>query len=98
MGRPSKLEDAAVDAWLATNTGWAREGSGAIGRSFRFPDFSTTLAFVVRVGLVAEKRDHHPDIAFGWGKAHVSWSTHDAGGITELDLGLAEATSKLANT
>ena len=64
----------------------------------QFPDFSAALGFVVRVGLIAEKRDHHPDISFGWGKAHVLWSTHDAGGITQLDLDLAEETTKLANT
>lgn len=96
MARPTKLETAVVDAWLAGNPGWVREGAGALVRAFKFPDFSAALGFVVRVGLVAEKRDHHPDIELGWGKARVLWSTHDAGGITQLDLDLAEATSKLA--
>ena len=97
MTRPPKLDSAALDAWLAKNAGWEREGPVAIARSFLFSDFSAALGFVVRVGLVAEKRDHHPDIAFGWGKAHVLWSTHDADGVTQLDLDLAEATTKLAN-
>ena len=43
----------------------------------------------------AEKRDHHPDMELGWGKAKVAWSTHDAGGLTQLDLDLAETTEKL---
>ena len=43
-----------------------------------------------------EKRDHHPDVLVGWGKARVLWTTHDAGGLTRLDLDLAEATDKLA--
>ena len=50
----------------------------------------------MQLGFVAEKRDHHPDVLVGWGKARVLWTTHDAGGITQLDLDLAEATDKLA--
>jgi 4a-hydroxytetrahydrobiopterin dehydratase len=72
-------------------------GAGALARTFKFPDFASALAFVVRLGCVAEKRDHHPDVELGWGKARVSWSTHDAGGITQLDLDMAEATTKLAS-
>src|SRR5262245_57582168 len=96
MTRPTKLEKGAVDTWLAKHPGWERAGEGAIARSFKLKDFSAALGFVVRVGLVAEKRDHHPDVELGWGKARFLWSTHDAGGITELDLSLAEATEALA--
>lgn len=96
MARPAKLESAAVDTWLESHPSWAREGD-AIVRAFAFPDFSAALAFVVRVGLVAEKRDHHPDVHLGWGKARVVWTTHDAGGISSLDLALAESTDALAN-
>ncbi len=97
MGRPSKLESAAIDLWIAAHPGWAREGE-ALVRAFTFADFGGALAFVVRVGLVAEKRDHHPDILLGWGKARVLWTTHDAKGITQLDLDLAEATDKLTTS
>jgi 4a-hydroxytetrahydrobiopterin dehydratase len=45
--------------------------------------------------MLAEKRDHHPDVTIGWGKARVLWTTHDAGGVTDLDLALAEATDGL---
>jgi 4a-hydroxytetrahydrobiopterin dehydratase len=96
MARPSKLPDSAVDAWLSTHSGWERAGSGAIARSFKFADFSAALGFVVRLGCAAEKRDHHPDVELGWGKARVLWSTHDAGGITQLDLDMAEASDRLA--
>ena len=95
MARPTKLDDAAVSTWLADNGGWSREGE-ALTRSFKLADFGSALAFAVRVGMVAEKRDHHPDIALGWGKARVTWTTHDAGGITQLDLDLAEATDDIA--
>jgi 4a-hydroxytetrahydrobiopterin dehydratase len=96
MTRPTKLEKAAVDAWLAKHAGWERVGEGALARTFKFADFSAALGFVVRVGLAAEKNDHHPDVELGWGKARVLWSTHDAGGITELDLRLAAASDALA--
>jgi len=97
MPRPSKLDAATVDAFLSVHHGWTRAGDDAIARSFTFADFSAALAFVVRVGLAAEKRDHHPDVELGWGRARVAWSTHDAGGITPLDLELAEVTDSLAH-
>lgn len=95
MTRPAKLDDATVTAWMARREGWDRAGEGAIAKRFSFPDFSAALGFVVRVGCVAERRDHHPDVELGWGRARVLWSTHDAGGITQLDLDAAEATDGL---
>jgi 4a-hydroxytetrahydrobiopterin dehydratase len=99
MARPTKLDDATVDAWLGAHPDWARSGSGtnaAISRSYTFPDFAMALSFVVRIGLLAEKRDHHPDVELGWGKAKLRWSTHDAGGISQLDLDAAEASDARA--
>jgi len=95
MVRPSKLPAAAVDGWLAANAGWTREND-ALTKTFPFADFAAALAFTVRVGMIAEKRDHHPDVHLGWGKARVVWTTHDAGGITDLDLELAKATDGIA--
>ena len=94
MTRPGKLDSAAVDAWLAGHTGWERDREG-IARAYKFADFSAALGFVVRDGLVAEKRDHHPDVELGWGKARVFWTTHDAGGLTQLDLELAAASDAI---
>ena len=90
-GRPAKLESPYVDAWLAGHPGWERAGEGAVAKAFRFGDFASALAFAVRVGCYAEKRDHHPELAITWGSARVLWSTHDAGGVTRLDLDAAEA-------
>ena len=92
MSRPTKLPAAEVDAWLAAHAGWERDGQGAIARTFKLPDFAAALRFVVRVGLAAEKRDHHPDVELGFGRARFLWTTHDAGGVTSLDLELAAAT------
>jgi 4a-hydroxytetrahydrobiopterin dehydratase len=96
MARPTKLDTAVVSAWLGAHPGWERVGE-ALVRKFTFPDFATALAFVVRMGCWAERHDHHPDVELGWGRARVAWSTHDAGGITPLDLELAEVTDSLAH-
>jgi 4a-hydroxytetrahydrobiopterin dehydratase len=95
MARPQKLEPSVVEAWLAAHPGWERVDGRALARALKFADFAAALAFVVRLGLAAEKRDHHPDVELGWGRVRVLWSTHDAGGITQLDLDLAEATEKM---
>jgi 4a-hydroxytetrahydrobiopterin dehydratase len=92
MTRPQKLDDATVTTWLAAHPGWERSGDKAIARTFKLANFATALALVVKVGTEADKRDHHPDIELGWGRARFLWSTHDAGGITQLDLDLAAAT------
>ena len=94
MARPPRLPSAAVDAWIADHPGWAREGE-ALVKTFVVADFGAAVAFTVQLGFVAEKRDHHPDVLVSWGKARVLWTTHDAGGITQLDLELAEATDTL---
>ncbi len=96
MGRPTKLDFAAVDAWIATHPGWERTSAGAITKRYAFADFASALGFVVRVGCAAEKRDHHPDVELAWGSVRTSWSTHDAGGITELDLSAAETVDALS--
>ncbi len=95
--RPSKLEASALLSWLSEHSGWektraqTRDGEqDALAKTFRFKDFSAALGFVVRVGLAAEKRDHHPDVELGWGRARIVWTTHDQRGITSLDLELAE--------
>jgi 4a-hydroxytetrahydrobiopterin dehydratase len=94
MARPAKLDPPAIDAWARSHAGWEVVGGAALARRFAFPDFAAALAFTVRVGCWAEKHDHHPDVELGWGKVRVLWSTHDAGGITALDLEGAEASDR----
>jgi 4a-hydroxytetrahydrobiopterin dehydratase len=97
MARPSKLSKEQIDQWLGAHPTWSREGE-ALVRTYTFADFSAALGFVVRVGLLAEKRDHHPDVELGWGRAKLRWTTHDAGGITALDAELAEGSDALGVT
>jgi len=72
------------------------EVNGALERTFAFKDFREALAFVNRVGELAETENHHPDIAIHYNRVTLRWWTHTAGGITDRDRELAEKTSGLA--
>jgi 4a-hydroxytetrahydrobiopterin dehydratase len=68
---------------------WERQGNEIV-REWRFADFSEALAFVNRVGEVAENANHHPDILLhGWNKVKLSLTNHSAGGLTEMDFAMA---------
>ena len=66
-----------------------------ITRTYTFPDFKQALAFVNRVGDLAEEQGHHPDILLAWGKAEVTTWTHKIDGLTESDFILAAKADKL---
>lgn len=59
-------------------------------REFKFPDFASALAFVNRVGALAEAASHHPDVSLSWGKVRITLRTHDANGVTQKDYDLAK--------
>ena len=67
-----------------------REDGGHIKKKFKFANFAESLAFVNRAGELAEAADHHPDITFGWGYAAFAITTHDRGGVTDVDVALAK--------
>jgi len=97
MARPARLPDAELRAALATLPAWTLAPNGAaITRSFRFRDFSAAWGFMSRAALAAEKLDHHPDWSNVWNRVEVRLTTHDAGGLTGLDLELARAMDALA--
>ena len=91
MERPKKLTSTAVDEFLASREAWTVQAEG-LEKTFAFQDYGSCVAFSVHLGFAAEKRDHHPDLHISWGKVKVRWSTHDAGGITALDLEMADVT------
>jgi 4a-hydroxytetrahydrobiopterin dehydratase len=62
----------------------------AITREFVFADFAQTFAFMTQVAIVAEKRDHHPEWSNVYNKVGVTLTTHDAGGLTQRDVDLAQ--------
>jgi 4a-hydroxytetrahydrobiopterin dehydratase len=81
---------------VADPDGWD-EIDDALERTFEFDDFVGALAFVNRVGDLAEAENHHPDIAIHYNRVTLRWWTHTAGGITERDRDLAQKTSALAD-
>ena len=68
---------------------WRVVNNHHINRTFTFPDFKKALAFVNRVGAIAEQEGHHPDIFLTWGKAEITSWTHKIDGLTESDFILA---------
>ena len=80
-----------MEAALARLQGWrAAEGREAIVKSYRFKDFGEAFAVMTRVALAAEKLDHHPEWFNVYNRVDVTLATHDAGGVTELDVQLAK--------
>jgi len=77
-------------------TGW-NEVEGKLERQFEFGSFLDAIAFVNRVADLAEAENHHPDIEIHYDKVVLRWWTHTAGGITDRDRELAEASAKLAS-
>lgn len=72
--------------------GWALvEGRDAIQKTFLFKDFSEAFGFMTRAALVAEKLDHHPEWFNVWNRVEITLSTHDAGGLSSLDIAMARA-------
>ena len=69
---------------------WSVVGDVSLERVFEFEDFKTALDFVNKVGRLAEKMNHHPDIELSWGKVVVKLTTHSANGLTRQDFEFAE--------
>jgi 4a-hydroxytetrahydrobiopterin dehydratase len=93
---PERLRDrAALDPLLAA--GWALDDSGeALRKTYVFKDFVEAFGFMASAALVAEKLGHHPDWSNSYRRVAVALTTHDAGGLTALDLALAERMDALA--
>ena len=91
------LSPQAVDEALKELDGWiVADGGAAIARTFDFRNFSEAFGFMTRVALAAEKMDHHPDWSNVYKTVEVKLSTHDSGGVTELDVKLARQMNRFA--
>ncbi|PIE83206.1 MAG: pterin-4-alpha-carbinolamine dehydratase [Candidatus Contendobacter odensis] len=91
---PLDLNEA--EALLAQAPDWVLLENGTrLERRFKFKTFATALAFVNRVGDLAEIEGHHPDISFGWGYANVQFYTHKIGGLHENDFIMAAKVQEL---
>ena len=82
-------------AELEKTEGWSVKGT-AIWRRFEFDNFSDALQFVNLAGAIADAMDHHPDIKLGWGYAELAITTHDRGGVTDVDFSLAKKINEIA--
>jgi 4a-hydroxytetrahydrobiopterin dehydratase len=92
-----KLEGEARKAALAKLAGWSEAvGRDAITKKFVFKNFNEAFGFMTRAALVAEKMDHHPEWFNVYKTVEVTLATHDAGGVTALDIKLAEAMNTIA--
>ena len=98
MSRPGKI---GAEAALKALPNWAKAAGGrdAICRTFRFSDFTAAFGWMTRMALMAEKLDHHPEWLNVYNRVDVTLTTHDAEGVTELDVRLAkmmDSAAKLA--
>lgn len=75
-------------------SGWERRGA-VLHRDLVFADFAEAFAFMARVAAEAERLGHHPDWSNSWNRVAIDLTTHDAGGLTDLDLALAAAIDAL---
>ena len=94
MTRPEPI---GAEAALASLPEWrAAEGRDAIVRSFKFADFNAAFAFMTRVAMRAEQLDHHPEWSNVYNRVDVLLATHDADGVTSLDITLAQFMNEAA--
>ncbi len=95
MSRPQRI---GAEAALGRLSGWAK-GDGdreTIVRTYRFADFNAAFGFMTRVAIMADKLDHHPEWFNVYNRVEVTLTTHDADGVTELDVKLATFMDEIA--
>ena len=91
-----RLTQDAIDSALTTlHPGWSGTADG-LSRSIEFADFPTAVEFINQIAPRCEELDHHPDLALRWRWVDIELSTHSAGGVTDLDLTLAEIVDEVA--
>ena len=91
----AKVLSSELAAWADANPGWDADDR-CLARAYPFASYADGVAFAMAVALHAERIDHHPELVVAWGRVRVVWSTHDAGGVSPLDLAAALVTDGLA--
>ena len=95
-GSRKLLSPEEVQQRAALSPNWRVLEGKKLSRAYTFPDFKTGLEFVNRVGEIAERQGHHPDVRLSWGRVEIETWTHDAGGLTEQDFLLASQIDHLS--
>tara|TARA_B100000579_G_scaffold365324_1_gene324622 strand:- start:159 stop:446 length:288 start_codon:yes stop_codon:yes gene_type:complete len=93
----SLIDQNQIDSFIKKNPSWILDNK-TIKKEFKFDDFIEAFSFIVKVALLSEKMDHHPDWQNTYNKVKINLTTHDKGGITTNDIKLAESIDKLVNT
>lgn len=94
---PTKMTAPQVAEATSRLHDWRPNGDQSLSRTFKFSDHITAMGFVVRVAMVAEVMNHHPDLRIVYSTVDITLSTHDAGGVTENDVALAQRIDALAS-
>ena len=92
-----KLSDADIEQALNGLPGWSRDGDQIV-REFQLGDFVEAMGFIVQVGVLAERADHHPHLSNVYNRVTIALSSHDEGGITERDVRLATESNERAGS
>ncbi len=95
MARPPALPASEIASRLGALPSWELEGD-KLHRKFKFGDFAEAFGFMAEVAILAEKMDHHPEWSNVYSRVDVHLTTHDAGGLTELDFELAAHMNRIA--
>ena len=91
-----QLTDEERDTWMRALPDWSLTRDGkAMERTFDFADFAEAFAFMTRIAIIAEKRDHHPEWFNVYNKVEITLTTHDAGGLSLRDVNMAKKIDKL---
>ena len=93
---PKSMNSNEIAAALESLPGWAADATAAIAKTFTFGDHVVAMGFVNRVALVAEAMDHHPDLRIVYNRVEIRLNSHDAQGVTERDIRLAEKIERYA--
>lgn len=92
---PERLTDTEIDKALTELAGWTKaQDRSAITKSFKFKNFSQCWAFMSRIALLAEKMNHHPEWFNAYNSLDICLTTHDAGGVSPLDIEMATKIEK----
>jgi 4a-hydroxytetrahydrobiopterin dehydratase len=91
-----KLTQQQIDQALASLDGWRYDGQRAITKAYRLKDHIRAMGFVNRIAMAAEVMNHHPELRVVYNNVEVALSTHDAGGVTQMDIDLAKKIEEYA--
>ena len=95
----ARLDAADISAALANRPGWSLCDDGrAIEKEFTFQGFNAAFGFMSRVALAAERANHHPEWSNVYNRVQIRWTTHSAGGLTDLDMRLAGSCDRFADS